>query len=80
MLSLRESPSPDAMRAPMAQHVAHREARLAADLVIGGNRVHEGLNLLGRREPSQNGELAHGETQVLATGEAPMHQGGHAGR
>ena len=70
----------EAVRAPLAQHLARGEQRLAAALVVGGNAVHEGLDLLRRVEAVERGELRLGEPEVGAAREAAVAQQGHGGR
>ena len=50
----------DAMCPAPAQHLAHREAGLAADFEICGKRVEKTLDFLRSGKPCQNQELGAG--------------------
>ncbi len=58
----------DAVCPAPAQHLAHREAGLAADLEIGGQRVEKPLDFLRSGKPCQNQELGTGKAQGFSAG------------
>jgi len=51
-----------------AQHLAHREAGLAADFEICGKRVEKTLDFLRSGKPGENQELGTGKPQVFSAG------------
>src|SRR6185437_14066498 len=59
----------DAMRAPLPQHLAHREHGLAADLVVDGDRVEEGLDLVRRVQARELRVFRRTQPQVARTRE-----------
>jgi hypothetical protein len=62
----REHRALDAVRRAVAQHMAHRPAGVAGELEVLLQPVEEGLDLLRRVEPPQQGEFRRGQAEVLA--------------
>jgi hypothetical protein len=52
----------------LAQDFAHRQAGLAPDFEIGGQRVQKTLDFRRGGKPSQNRELGTGKAQVFSAG------------
>ena len=70
----------DAMRAPLPQHLADGEDRLAVQLMIARNGVEEGLDLLRRGQPRQDREFVRREAQVPRAGRIGCRSGGSSER
>jgi hypothetical protein len=68
----------DAMGKTPAQHLPHGEDRLAADFIIGWNRVDEELDLVRRIEPPEKRELGGRQIQILTAGDALVPAASHA--
>jgi hypothetical protein len=67
----RDEGALDAVRAALAQHLAHREHRLAADLVVDRDRIEEGLDPRRRVEALEDGVFGAREAEVRGAREAP---------
>jgi hypothetical protein len=70
----------DAVRAALADHLARRQHRLAAHLVVDRRGVQPCLDLLGRGEAAQHRELTGRESQVRAAGSSGPGGGGLPGQ
>src|SRR5437870_11424031 len=68
----------DAVRAPLSQHLAHRQDRLAPDFMVGRNRVEEKLDSLRRVEPPKDRKFGAREPHVLATSDPLASADSHA--
>ena len=58
----------DAVSPALAQDFTHRQAGLAADFEIGGQRVEKTLDFRRSGQPSENRELGTGKAQVFLAG------------